>query len=222
MPYTFVPIHAAGDGAWNWHLVANELRDRGHDVVAVDLPADDEAADLWTYADTVVRAVGDRTDVVVVGHSFGGFTAPLVCSRRPVDALVLVTAMVPRPGEAPAEWWANTRHAEAQSEAGTAGEDDLTTYYHDVPHSLAAEAIRRERNHPSDVAYGQPWPLEMWPDVRTHVLVCRNDRLFPADWMRSVVHDRLGLEADEIESGHCPMLSVPSELARRIEGYASS
>jgi alpha-beta hydrolase superfamily lysophospholipase len=43
MAATFVTIHAGGDGAWSWHLVADELRARGHDVVAIDLPADDDS-----------------------------------------------------------------------------------------------------------------------------------------------------------------------------------
>jgi hypothetical protein len=34
---TYVPIHGAGDGAWHWHLVAAELRERGHDVVADEI-----------------------------------------------------------------------------------------------------------------------------------------------------------------------------------------
>lgn len=218
---TFVPIHAAGDGAWSWHLVADELRARGHEVVALDLPADDETASLWDYAEAVVDAVTGKSDLVVVAHSFGGFTAPLVCTRVPVSALVMVTAMVPAPGEPPADWWANTRHADARREAGGGDMDDLETYYHDVRPELAAEAVRRDRNHPSTRAYDEPWPLERWPDVRTHFLLCRNDRLFPAAWMRGLVRDRLGLTPDEMDSGHCPMLSQPAELARRLEAYAA-
>jgi pimeloyl-ACP methyl ester carboxylesterase len=216
---TFVPIHAAGDGAWSWHLVANELRDRGHDVVAVDLPADDAAAGLWDYADAVVDIVGDRSNLVVVAHSFGGFTAPLVCARVPVRTLVMLTAMIPAPGEPPADWWTNTGHAEARRALGREDEGDLETYYHDVPRELASEAMRRVRNHPSDRAYHEPWPLEAWPDVPTRFLLCRKDRLFPAEWMRGLVRDRLEIAPDEIDSGHCPMLSRPAELADRLEAY---
>jgi pimeloyl-ACP methyl ester carboxylesterase len=221
MAATFVPIHAAGDGAWSWHLVTRELRRRGHDVVAVDLPADDESAGLWDYADAVVDAIGDRTNLVVVAHSFGGFTGPLVCARVPVKALVMVTAMTPAPGEAPADWWANTRYAEAQREVG-GDMDEVATYYHDVPPKLAIEAMKRERKHPSDRAYREPWPLEAWPEVPTHFLLCRNDRFFPAGWMRQLVRERLGITPDEIDSGHCPMLSRPVELARRLEAYAAA
>ncbi len=216
---TFVPVHAGGDGAWSWHLLADELRERGHEVVAIDLPADDESAGLGDYADAIVDAVGDRSDLVVVGHSFGGFTAPLVCARIPARTLVMVTAMIPAPGEPPADWWANSGFTDARGALGHGDEDDLQTYYHDVPHELATEALRRARNHPSDRAYREPWPLEAWPDVPTRFLLCTEDRFFPADWMRGLVRDRLGITPDEIASGHCPMLSRPEELADRLEAY---
>ena len=72
----------------------------GHDVVAPDLLGDDESDGLDDYADAVVEAVGDRKDLVVVGQSFGAFTAPLVADRLPVDVLVLVAGIsVPRRGD---------------------------------------------------------------------------------------------------------------------------
>ena len=67
--------------------------------------------------------------------------------------------------------------------------DDIATYYHDVPPELAAEALRRERAHPSSAAMREPWPLERWPDVPTSVLLCRDDRFIPrrssAGWRAS-------------------------------------
>ena len=55
---TFALIHGGGDVGWYWHLVEAELRERGHEVVAPDLPCDDDSADLRDYADTVVNAIG--------------------------------------------------------------------------------------------------------------------------------------------------------------------
>jgi pimeloyl-ACP methyl ester carboxylesterase len=110
---TFALIHGAFDVGWYWHLVAAELRARGHDTVAPDLPIDDDAAGLDDYATTVIDAIGARQDLVVVAQSFGGFTAPLVAARRPVDLLVLVAGMVPAPGEKGDDWPANTGLSEA-------------------------------------------------------------------------------------------------------------
>lgn len=206
-------IHGGGGGAWDWHLVSAELRARGRDVVAIDLPTEDRSAGLWDYADAVVEAVGRRTGLVVVGHSLGGFTAPLVCTRVPVDLLVLVAGMVPAPGETATDWWDNTGYAQA---AG----DEEDVFYHDVPPELAAEARTRERDQ-AEAAMQEPWPLEAWPDVPMRFLLCRGDRMFPAEWMRRIVGERLGIVPDEIEGGHYVALSRPKELAHRLEAYRS-
>lgn len=105
---TFVLIPGAGGQAWYWHRVVEEVRRRGHEAVAVGLPAADDAAGLTAYTDAVVAAIGDARPLVVVGQSMGGLTAPLVCVRVPVDLLVLVNAMVPTPGETGGEWWGAT------------------------------------------------------------------------------------------------------------------
>jgi predicted alpha/beta-hydrolase family hydrolase len=80
--------------------VEAELREHAHEVAAPNLPCDDDSADLLDYADTVVDAIGDRSDLVVVAQSYGGFTAPLVADRLQAHALVLVAGMIPAPGEA--------------------------------------------------------------------------------------------------------------------------
>jgi pimeloyl-ACP methyl ester carboxylesterase len=214
---TFVLIHGAGDVGWYWHLVKPELRRHGHDVVAPDLPCDDDAAGLPEYADAVVEAIADRKDLVVVAQSLGAFTAPLVCTRVAVRLLVLVAPMIPAPGEAPADYWANTRYAEEVDERY---EDDVALFYQDVPRELASEALKRSRGQ-SDARLGEPSPLETWPDVPTRVLLCHDDHLLPAAFVRRIARERLGITADEIEGGHTPALSRPKELAERLEAYSS-
>jgi pimeloyl-ACP methyl ester carboxylesterase len=208
----FALIHGGGGSAWDWHLVAPTLRERGHDPVAVDLPSEDESAGWTEYVDTVVRAVGDRSDLVVVGHSLGGFTAPLVCARLPAKLLVLVAAMIPAPGEFFSDWWRNSGYNETEYE---------DVFYHDVPPALAAEARRRERNE-SSKALKEPWPLMAWPETPTRYLLCRDDRMFSAAWARRHAHERLGIEADEIDGGHYISLSRPRELAEHLHAYAAA
>ena len=203
-------LHGGGGSAWDWHLVVPVLRDGGHDAVAVDLPIEDDSASWDDYTDVVVRAIDDRSDVVVVGHSLGGFTAPLVCARVPVKLLVLVAAMIPAPGEVFSDWWSNSGYTES-------GLDDV--FYHDVPPDLASEARRRERDE-SSKALTQPWPLDAWPDTPTRYLLCRDDRMFHAAWARRHARERLGIEADEIDGGHYISLSRPRELAERLAAYA--
>jgi pimeloyl-ACP methyl ester carboxylesterase len=215
---TYVLIHGAGDSAFYWHLLAPELRERGHEVVAMDLPCDDELAGLSDYTDTVVQAIGDRTQLVVVAQSFGAFTAPLVCARVQVELMVLVAGMVPLSGERGEDWSANTGFEQAAPEQGAEDNSEIAVFYHDVAPELAAEAMSKGRDQ-AETPGLEPWPLNAWPDVPTEYLLCRDDRFFPAEWMRGVVRERLGITPDEIDGGHCPALSRPRELAERLEAY---
>ena len=214
-------IHGAGDTAFYWHLVAPELRERGHDVVAMDLPCDDESAGLSEYTDTVVEAIGDRTELVLVAQSFGAFTAPLVCARVPVELMILVAGMVPFPGETGEDWSANTGYDSAARDQDVDYDSEVVLFYHDVPPALAAEAVSHARAQ-ADTPGLEPWPLDAWPDVPTKFLLCRDDRVFPAEWMRGVVRERLGIDPDEIDGGHCPALSRPKELSERLEAYRTA
>ncbi|MEU4781455.1 alpha/beta hydrolase [Micromonospora sp. NPDC023633] len=220
---TYVLIPPAGSGPWYWHLLAEQLRDRGHDVVAVDLPCDDDSAGLAEYTDAAVRAVGDRTDLVVVAQSFGAFTGPLVCDRVHADLLVLLTPMVPFPGESPGEWWSGTGYAQARRiQAEREGwtpeqdEDPGVVFFHELPPRLVEEATANARDQ-SGTPFEKPWPLAAWPDVPTRALLCRGDRFFPIDFLRKLVSDRLGITPDEMDGGHPVALSRPRELADRLE-----
>ena len=210
---TFALIHGAGDVGWYWHLVEAELRSRGHRTVAPDLPAGNDALTLDDYADAVSAAItadepaGAGGELVVVAQSFGAITAPLLTVRRPVARLVLVAGMIPAPGEPADRWWSGTGYP-------TDLPDVEDQFYHDVPRDLADEAKRRgNRAHPSPAAGAQPWPLDRWPDVPTEFVLCTEDRLFPPDYLRRVVRERLGVTPIEIAAGHCVALSRPAELA---------
>jgi pimeloyl-ACP methyl ester carboxylesterase len=222
---TYALIPGAGGAAWYWHRVEAELRRRGRDAVAVDLPADDDAAGLAEYADAVVAAVAGRADIVLVAQSLAGFSAPLVCERRPVSLLVLVNAMIPAPGETAGQWWASTGHAEAMREndlregrPADAGFDVFTHFLHDLPERVVEESAARQRRQ-SDTPFGQPWPLGAWPGVPTRVLIGRDDRFFPAGFQRRIAEERLGITPDEIAGGHLVALGHPAEVADRLEAY---
>jgi hypothetical protein len=47
----------------------------------------------------------------------------------------------------------------------------------------------------------------------TRALLCRDDRLFPAHFLRRVARERLAITPDEIDCGRMPALSRPKELA---------
>ena len=219
---TFVLLHGAGSDSWYWHLVAPRLRDAGHDVVAVDLPVDDDAAGLAEYADGVVEAVAGRSGLVLVAQSMAAYTAPIVATRVPVERIVLVAPMTPSPGETPGEWWDATgqpeaarRFAQEEGRDPDAPFDPFEVFLHDVPPAVASASIDHVRRQ-SDTPFGDPWPLAGWPSVPTRLLLCARDRLFPPSFQRRLARERLGLVPDEIDSGHLPALSRPEALAERL------
>lgn len=217
---TFVLIPGAGSDSWYWHLVVPRLVAAGHDTVAVDLPVADDAAGLAEYTDTVIDAIGDRAgrdDLVLVAQSMGGLTAPLVAERMPVRLIVLVAAMVPRPGESGGEWWAATGQREAFEEDArrhgrdVTGSDPVEVFLHDVPPDVAAESAAHVHEQ-SGTPFEKPWPGERWPDVPTRFVLGTEDRFFPAAFQRRVAEERLGITPDELPTGHLPALADPEAL----------
>jgi len=226
---TFVLVPGAGGSAWYWHLLEPLLQAHGHACVAVELPAADDRAGLPEYAETVVRAIGDRDPgrIVLVAQSLGGFTAPLVCQRTRPALLVLVNAMIPKPGETPGAWWGNTGHAAAKQKqnlrdgrAADAAFDLQADFFHDVPPSVTQEAMAQGAPQQSETIFGSPCSFDAWPAVPTRVLVGQDDRFFPADFQQRVARDRLGIAADVIPGGHLVALSQPAELAGRLVAWA--
>ncbi|MFF3455181.1 alpha/beta fold hydrolase [Streptomyces sp. NPDC002730] len=219
---TYVLIPGADGHAWYWHRLVPELRRRGHDVVAVDLPRESSAG-LAEHADAVVRAIGDRAGVVLVAQSLAGFTAPLVCERVAVDQLILVNAMVPAYGETAGQWWENTGQAAARSAyavgqgRGPAPEFDLLIdFFHDVPQEVTEEAMAQGDSEPSAALFTQLWPLREWPHVPTRFVQGREDRFFPIEFQRRIVGERLGITVEDMPGGHLSALSRPAELADMI------
>jgi pimeloyl-ACP methyl ester carboxylesterase len=217
----FVLLPGAGGEAWYWHLVEPRLRALGHDVVAVDLPAADETAGLPEYAAVAAEAIGARTDAIVVAQSMAAFIA-----LPRVRQIILVAPMIPLPGETPGEWWENSGQADAKRRADIkdgrdpdAPFDPVTTFLHDLPPQTLEEALERGAPRQADRPFGDPWPLDAWPDVPTHVLAGRHDRLFPIAFMHRLALERLGIHAEVIDSGHLPALSRPEELTNRLDSY---
>jgi len=140
------------------------LQTRGHDAVAVDLPAADEHAGLPEYVHIVIDAIGGHRDAVVVAQSMGEFTAPMAAERVPVSLLVLVNAMIPVPGETPGDWWGDTGWEAARVAAAQAGgypaEVDLDTYFlHDVPADVVATGEGHNRPE-AEIAFIQPCAIK--------------------------------------------------------------
>ncbi|CAM3448584.1 alpha/beta fold hydrolase [Occultella aeris] len=222
-------IPGAGSDPGYWQPLRAALEAVGLDSVAVDLPCADDTADLRAYTDAVLAVTADHPgDVVLVAHSFGAFTAPLAAERLTSARLVLLSAMVPRPGEAPGDWWEATGQAAARRDADLAAnrepDDSLEALFYNGLTPAQIEQARWWDRPQSGTPFVAPWPLPAWPDLPTTVLAFADDRLFPPTFQRRIAAERLGLELGLVPGGHMGMISHPGPLAAtlaRIVGEGS-
>lgn len=108
MSETFVLLHGGLHGGWCYKLLAAELRGRGHIVYTPTLSGFGERAHLAapsmeTHILDVVNVLEyeDLHEVVLVGHSMGGFMLPFIGQRAPgrLRRVVWLAALVLADGE---------------------------------------------------------------------------------------------------------------------------
>lgn len=107
---TFVLVHGAWHGGWCWRRVAAVLRSAGHVVFTPTLTGFGERVHL-TRPDLTIADFGtdivnvivaeELSDVILVGHSFGGNPVSVVADRIPelLKQLVYIDTLVLREGE---------------------------------------------------------------------------------------------------------------------------
>jgi pimeloyl-ACP methyl ester carboxylesterase len=233
---TFALVHGAWHGAWCWERLTPELSGRGHRVVAVDLPSEDETATFEVYADTVVAALDQSgcaagDDLVVVGHSLGGHTLPWVALRRPVRHLVYLCALVADPGRSLAnqdktEPMLNPRHLDALSTPdGPAGSTKWvdgalarSLLYDDCPADVVGAAVKRLRPQSIHPMRQRSALADLRVAPSTYVL-CTDDQMVNPEWSRAAAMGRLGAPIIELPGGHSPFYSRPAALADVLDRF---
>jgi pimeloyl-ACP methyl ester carboxylesterase len=107
---TFVLIHGAWGGGWNYQRVAETLRSRGHIVYAPSLTGCGERSHLLDGTVNLSTHIQDVLNIfkyesieraVLVGHSYGGMVITGAADRIPekISALVYLDAFLPENGQ---------------------------------------------------------------------------------------------------------------------------
>lgn len=227
---TFALVH----GAWCWERLTPLLNEAGHQVVAMDLPNEDGAATFDTYADVVCAALtGHDDDVVLVGHSYGGHTVPLVAARRRIRHLVYLCAMIPDIGRSlfdqlndelemlnPAYEQGLSVPDEQLRQVWTDLDIACAMFYGDCDEPTTKAALDRLRPQSAYPAI-LPSSLTEFPAVKTTYIVCSEDQILRPEWSRRTARERLDAEIIELPGDHSPFYSRPSALAEVLLRFAN-
>jgi pimeloyl-ACP methyl ester carboxylesterase len=111
---TFVLVHGAWHGGWCWRRVADLLEKQGHKVFTPTLTGVcdrshllDAKTDLSTHITDIANLITwERLgDLVLCGHSYGGFVVSGVAERvgKAVASIVFLDAFLPKDGESMAD-----------------------------------------------------------------------------------------------------------------------
>lgn len=104
---TIVLVHGAWSDASSWDAVTPLLKAHGDEVINVNLAGHGKDTTSFagitfqTYTDQVKAAIGTRTNVILVGHSFAGLVISQVAEEIPaqIKELIFLAAALPHDGD---------------------------------------------------------------------------------------------------------------------------
>jgi len=230
---SFVLIHGATLGANCWDRLTPLL---DGEVLTVDLPGRGARADIDLRAVTlddcakaVVADVVDRdlTDIVLVGHSFGGVTVPRVMAQLAdrIRHVVMLSAVVPEDGTRVLDQI--DPEVRATVEAGIAG-GVYTVGVEAARYMLCNDADDEQSEFilgqlVDDAAALLAEPVDLsgyrLPIPRTYVQLSR-DQCYPPD-LQAKSTERTGAEVVTLDSGHMAMVTIPDQVARILNALAA-
>ena len=235
MPVTFVLVHGAWHGGWCWRRVAERLRERGHAAFTPTLTGLGERSHLLragigleTHIADVVNLIKweDLVEVVLCGHSYGGFVISGVAESMAaaVRSIVFLDAFVPRDGESVEQLTGPAvkeaiRAAQARGDVGIA------------PRSAEAFGV-----NPADRAWVDrlcvPQPLATFTDAIT--LTGGRETIARKTYIRAKSYANPGFDrayealrqdaswrTHEVPCGHDVMVDMPERLAEMLVDAAA-
>jgi len=221
---TIVFVHGiwADGSCWDDEITA--LQAKGYSVISVQNPLTSLADDVAATKRAIEQAKGD---VILVGHSWGGFVITQAGNDPKVKALVYIAAFAPEEGETVPtlsshaadngvqQYFIVTDGFISLSQNGikTAFAADLSPKKQDL---LFATQIAA--NH---TVFGEISGTPAWKQKPSWYIVNKNDKAINPDLERFMAK-RINATTIEIESSHVSMLTHPKEVLAVIESAANS
>lgn len=232
---TFVLVHGSWHGGWCWRKVADRLRADGHRVFTPTCTGLGDRKHLMSKEITLDTFVKDTvnvieaeelTDVVLVGHSFGGSSISGAAAAVPdrIRHLVYLDSIIVEDGKTVFDTLPpdlNNILIKAAAE-----HDGIS-----IPVEPLATPAGFGVNDPADVAWMKrrltPMPIGVYSsplilrgpvgnNLQRTYISCTRDRYVPLDSHKRWVKSQKGWNFVELDTGHDAMLTSPKELTELL------
>jgi pimeloyl-ACP methyl ester carboxylesterase len=223
---TFVLVHGAWGGGWVWRRVADRLTAKGHKVFTPTMTGLGERShlldtkiNLATHITDIVNVIKweGLTDIVLVGHSYGGFVITGVAEQMQptISSIVFLDAIMPENGEAVVDTVAPRLAAQV---AAAAQNGDLGI----KPNPAAVFGVN-EKDRAWVDTHHTPQPIATF--TQKAIVTGARERVSMKTYIRAKgfapmridkdeaqVANTAGWRVHELSCGHFVMLDMPDEL----------
>ena len=229
---TYVLVHSAWLGAWQWENVAKELRNEGHIVITPDLPGhgNDKTSPADITMEDYVKTLTDILDeqsepVILVGHSFNGITVSRVAELRPkkIKKLVFLTAfLLPNGGSffkavqgvQGSKAVDNFYLSEDKTYALVKENEIQNAFAQDIPKDIFDKAKPYIVAEPaSPLMYELEISEGNFGKIPKYYIECTEDNAIPIEVQRGMYKGKV-IKAYTLNSSHTPNFSQPKNLAK--------
>ena len=221
---TIVLVHGLWADGSAWNKVTTALQAQGYPVIAVQNPTTSLIDDVAATNKAIERATGD---VVLVGHSWGGFVIGEAGVSPKVKALVYVAALVPDKGETLPSLSAKAPATELGKYLQN-NDGNLTLTKQGVQKAFAGDVTTTEQNlifatqpPASQSVFTAMADNVAWKTKPSFYLVAKNDKAINPELERTMAK-RANATTVETDASHVPMLSKPAVVTRLIQQAAAS
>ena len=221
---TFVVAHGAWSSGWAWKKMRPLLRAAGHEILTPSYTGLGERSHLASpeiTLDTHIQDIAnvlfyeDLTDVVLIGHSYGGMVATGVADRTSerIRKVIYLDAFVPRDGQAIRDLTPDSRVSQMTSETA---ENWLVEPIPPPPDTDPSdlEWVTPRRHPQPRRTFEQPVRLtgaiDRLPRAYIYCLKAGEGDVFRQFASRARSED--GWQYEEIDATHNPHITAPYEL----------
>jgi pimeloyl-ACP methyl ester carboxylesterase len=221
---TIIFVHGIWADGSSWAAQINELQAKGYPVISVQNPITSLADDVAATKRAIARAKGN---VILVGHSWGGFVITQAGNDAKVVGLVYVAALAPDVDETlptlsakgPAVNLAS--YFEPQDGFIYISQTGVKTVFAQDLSPKQQAGIYATQTPASQTVFADKSGEPAWKTKASWYIVAKADGAISPDLERFMAK-RINAKTTEIDASHVVMISHPKEVTKIIEAAANA